>query len=197
MVEGIKRQSRENRRMCESVLYADSDLSVFAVVDPARWRGAIPFLEDLAEDTGVSFCCLHTGALDPEVRAVSPHIVELPEDTDAYEQLMPELWGDARGILLSARGGLRDVQAHLRSLAYAEMPDGEITLFRFYDPRALGNVSAVFTDEQRAALFGEIIARIVFEDADGDVCVLMPGHGAVTPALAIPATGDSMSGSRS
>ena len=154
----------EIKRRLEDHLFAEPEEAAFAMLDGALWRG----MRGKLEEADAAFECLHAGDLDPEVLAVSPYLVHLDETSDLFDTLFEECWGRARGIFLRGRGSLSEMRGHLRDLAYARMPDGEVTLFRFYDPRALEPFMAVATPAQVEAIFGERVACIVAEDADGE-----------------------------
>ena len=139
----------------------------FAILDGARHLDTLAMLEE----SGVPHLCLYTGRLDPEVAVTAPYLVELREEDDLFDRLFDEGWGDSRGIFLLAEQKLRALRLHLKTLAYAEMPDGEVVLFRFYDPRALRAFMPVATPEQRAAMFGEAVDAFLLEDETGEEIV--------------------------
>jgi len=60
----------------------------------------------------------------------------------------------------------------LRLLTYAEMPDGEMVLFRFYDPRALRTFMPVASDEQKGGMFGDVVDQFILENEAGDGIVV-------------------------
>jgi len=164
----------EIKRRAEDTLFGAGTGQAFAVLDGARWRG----LRGVLEESGAAFECLHSGDLDPEVLAVSPYLVQLREESDFFDTVFERIWGQARGILLHATGTLAELRQHLRGLAYAEMPDGEMTLFRFYDPRALALFMSVATPDQVDAIFGERVTHVIAELADGQGAALyLPGSG--------------------
>ena len=151
----------------EDRLFSDPSHRAYAVLDGARWAGLRGFLED----RDAEFMCLHSGALDPEVLAVSPYVVALGDEGPLFDDVFDEVWGRARGVFVSGDGGLLDVRAHLRTLAYAQMPDGEVALFRFYDPRALSLFLSAATLAQRAAFFGGAVEQWVYEDGGAVSCL--------------------------
>lgn len=163
----------ELKRELEDRLFDGTGGFVYAILDGARNLETLAMLED----SDAPFLCLYTGRLDPEVAVTAPYLVELQEDDTLFDTLFEEGWGDSRGIYLSSDQRLRSVRRHLRSLTYAEMPDGEIVLFRFYDPRAMRTFMPVATPEQRDGMFGGVVESFVLENeaADGLV-VYEPAH---------------------
>lgn len=153
------------KRQLEDRLFDGSGRFVYAILDGARNLETLPMLEE----SDAPYLCIYTGRLDPEVAFTAPYLVELREDDEMFDMIFDEGWGDSRGIFLTSDQRLRSVRRHLKSLTYAEMPDGEMVLFRFYDPRALRTFMPVATKEQRAAMFGGVIASYLLENevADG------------------------------
>lgn len=152
------------KRQLEDHLFDGSGAFAYAVLDGARHLETLGMLED----SDVPFMCLHGGRLDPEVAITAPYIVELHEEDDLFDELFDDGWGDSRGIFLLSDMRLRQVRRHLRALTYAEMPDGEIVFFRFYDPRAMRVFMPAATPEQRAAMFGDTVETYFLENEAGD-----------------------------
>lgn len=168
----------EIKRQLEDRLFDGSGGFVYAVLDGARNLETL----DMLEDSDSPFLCVYTGRLDPEVAVTAPYLVELSEDSELFDILFDEGWGDARGIFLRSDQRLRSVRRHLRMLTYAEMPDGEMVLFRFYDPRALRTFMPVATEEQKDGMFGGIIDSFILENEVGDGFVTYDPVRAAEPA---------------
>ena len=168
------------KRALEDRLFARDGGHAFAILDGARNLATL----DMLEDSDAAFMCLHTGRLDPEVAATAPYLVELKEDGTLFDELFDEGWGDARGLYLRSDLRLRQVRNHFRPLTHAQMPDGEIVLFRFYDPRALRTFMPVATPEQRAAMFGDAIESYLLESEAGDAIVAYERDAEATAAVA-------------
>lgn len=152
------------KRKLEDRLFDGSGAFVYAVLDGARNLETLAMLEE----SDSPFLCVYTGRLDPEVAVVAPYLVELREDDEMFDLLFDDGWGESRGIFLTSDQRLRSVRRHLKSLTYAEMPDGEMVLFRFYDPRALRTFMPVANDEQREGMFGGVIDTFVLENEPAD-----------------------------
>lgn len=170
----------EIKRQLEDRLFDGSGAHVYAVLDGARNLETLAMLEE----SDASFLCVFTGRLDPEVAVTAPYLVELREDDDLFDEIFDDGWGEARGIFFVSDYRLRSVRRHLRSLTYAEMPDGEIVIFRFYDPRALRKFMPLATPEQREAMFGGVIGEFVLENEVGDGLIVYESHGATAAAIA-------------
>ena len=161
----------EIKRELEDRLFDGSGSYVYAILDGARNLETLNMLEE----SDAPFLCVYTGRLDPEVAVVAPYLVELREDDEMFDILFDDGWGDSRGIFLTSEQRLRSVRRHLRSLTYAEMPDGEMVLFRFYDPRALRTFMPVATAEQRAGMFAGVIGSFVLENEAADGVIVYEG----------------------
>lgn len=168
----------EIKRELEDRLFDGSGRFVYAVLDGARNLETLYMLEE----SDAPFLCVYTGRLDPEVAVTAPYLVELREDDGLFDTLFDEGWGDSRGIFLTSDQRLRSVRRHLRSLTYAEMPDGEMVLFRFYDPRALRTFMPVANPEQRAGMFDTVIDSFVLENEAADGLLIYEPVAAVETA---------------
>lgn len=142
----------------ERLLFEDPDLFAYAIVDGAQMSG----LPGRLLEMGVRHECLFLGELEPEVREVAPHLVSLNEDTRIFEHLVADGWGKGWAIYLRSPMGMLDLRKHLRTLSLAEMPDGEVVFFRYYDPMAFRSVVPTMDEAQRTAFFGNGALECVF-----------------------------------
>lgn len=165
----------EIKRQLEDRLFDGSGAFVYAILDGARNLETLAMLED----SDASFLCVYTGRLDPEVAITAPYLVELREDDEMFDILFDEGWGESRGIFLLSDQRLRSVRRHLKSLTYAEMPDGEMVLFRFYDPRALRTFMPVASEEQRAGMFGDVVECFILENEAADGLIVYENNDKV------------------
>ena len=138
------------RAELEKRLFDDPDMRVYAIVDGAQTEGLPARLLEM----GVNHHCLFVGDLEPEVREVAPQLVSLNEDTGLFEYLVDEGWGKGWAIYLHSPLRMLDLRKHLRTLSLAEMPDGEVVFFRYYDPMTLRSVVPGLTDAQKTSFFG-------------------------------------------
>lgn len=168
----------EIKRQLEDRLFDGTGGFVYAVLDGARNLDTL----DMLEESDAPFLCVYTGRLDPEVAVTAPYLVELTEDGDLFDTIFDEGWGESRGIFLKSDQRLRSVRRHLRSLTYAEMPDGEMVLFRFYDPRALRTFMPVASSEQKAGMYGDVVESFILENEAGDGIVVYDPMLAAEPA---------------
>lgn len=79
--------------------------------------------------------CLFAGKLDPLLERNAPHIVRLYEGSALMQAWQQEGWGKNWGILCTAATSLKEVRRFFRHFLQAKLPNGQIVLFRFYDPR--------------------------------------------------------------
>ncbi len=146
----------------DKALFGDPFLIAYAVVDGARCLDLLEHLDELSPP----HACLFLGELDPEMEVVAPYLVELRRDDGFFDWLVDEGWGDGRGILMTSEKPLLDVRAHFRRLTLAEMPDGQVCWFRFYDPRVLRAFLPTCDEDQTAQMFGETVDSYLLENAD-------------------------------
>lgn len=149
------------REELERLLFEDPDLLPYAIVDGAQNLGLPRRLLQM----GARHECLFVGALEPEVREVAPHLVSLGEDTGLFDHLMKG-WMKGWAIYLRSPLGMLNLRKHLRTLSLAEMPDGEVVFFRYYDPLALRAVVPSMDEAQRRAFFGDNAVDCIFCEGD-------------------------------
>ncbi len=159
------------RAELERALFDDPDLMPYAVVDGAQ----IDDLPSRLLDLGCEHHCLFVGGLDPEVRMVAPHLVGLDDDTGTFDWLLDEGWGKGWAIYLRSRERMLDLRKHLRTLSLAEMPDGEVVFFRYYDPMSLAMVIPTMTPIQRREFFGNGVVDSFFCEAEDPAQLLTFG----------------------
>lgn len=105
----------------------------YAVLDPAREPA---LYEHIARLEPGAAACLFEGRLAPELKQVSPHLVELAPNDPLAAAWRREGWGKSWGIQLDSAKPLGFVRRRLRHFTQARLPDGEgPVLFRFWDPR--------------------------------------------------------------
>jgi hypothetical protein len=154
---------------------------LYAVVDCAADPALSPHAERLAPDQA---CCLFEGTIDPDLNAVSPHVVELAAPDPLSRLWRTHGWGKSWGILISSRASLSAVRRRLRHFTLARLPDGTgPVLFRFWDPRVFRVFLPAVEPDDLRAWFTDIDAYIV-EDESGQGSLrydLADGRLRVTP----------------
>ena len=138
--------------------------TLYAVLDLAADAALNAHVQRLEPDGAA---CLFEGKLHPQVKAASPHIVELAP-TDPLSVLWRGAgWGKAWGVLISSSAGLMTVRRRLRHFTQARLPDGSgPVLFRFWDPRVFRVYMPLVEDDQLAGWFTDI-DRYIVETEDG------------------------------
>lgn len=102
----------------------------YALIDCAADPALYPMI--LRE---AAYKCLFSGAIDPDLISVTPHIVLLEDGSPLHQALLGQGWAQNWGIVCAAQASLFDVRRALRGNLQAMLPDGKVVLFRFYDPR--------------------------------------------------------------
>ncbi len=105
-------------------------LALYGVVDAARDSRIYPLVLQ-----SQNFSCLFAGDVPLPLRSAAPYVVELSDATPLKRVWHDEGWGQAWGILIRSTLGIDALRRHLRSFLLARLPDGQMALFRFYDPR--------------------------------------------------------------
>lgn len=135
----------------------------FLVVDAASDPSIFPFL--YAHQDELTVQSLYKGEAAAELAEVAPYLLALDENDGPARKFVAQGWGHHRFILLCTAAGFDDMRQHLRKLTFAQMPDGEAVLFRFYDPRVTRIFLPTCDGAQLARFFGPA-SRIVTETQD-------------------------------
>jgi len=107
---------------------------------------------------------LYEGRAADELAAVAPYLVALDPELRVFDWLWRDGWGKGWGIFLWSLSTMDTIRSHLRRLTRVKTEDGEVLLFRFYDPRVLETVLPVLDERQLAEVFGTVVQRVVFDD---------------------------------
>jgi hypothetical protein len=135
--------------------------TVFALVDAARDDEIYPAL--LKADC--EWVCLYRGDAAVTMAEVAPYLVELDPHARFTSWLLEKAWGNSWCVFLHAGVALERLQAHFRRLVMAQLPDGKMVYFRFYDPRVLRAYVPTCTAEEAARFFGPV-ERFIVEDEE-------------------------------
>jgi hypothetical protein len=104
--------------------------ALFGLIDTARDPQLYPLVTASPEHA-----CLFGGPLKSPLERNSPYIVGLSPDTALFAAWRDHGWGQSWGIYCRSQLPMADVRRHLRQFLQAQLLDGRVVLFRFYDPR--------------------------------------------------------------
>jgi hypothetical protein len=124
--------------------------SVFALLDAARDEQIYSAL--LKADC--EWVCLYRGDAAVTMAEVAPYLVELDPHARFTSWLLEKGWGNSWGVFVHATVAIERLQAHFRRLVMAQMPDGKMVYFRFYDPRVMRAYLPTCTRKELEILFG-------------------------------------------
>jgi hypothetical protein len=154
----------------------------FAVIDGAQDPRLVGLVQSCREHA-----CLFDGKLEPQLAAASPWLARI----DPADALLPTWQAHGRGlnwgIMIEAAIDLPALRARLRRFTQAKLPDGMISLFRFYDPRVFNTYIRAALPEERTPWFEGGILQYGAE-AEGGATMhqyrlsqgrLMDGHAVV------------------
>ena len=125
--------------------------------EPSEWYALVDGAADPAIEPLVRRCrdhtCLFAGKLAPDLAAASPYLVRI----DSREPLL-HAWQDRGrgrnwGLLIESVLDLAGLRKLLRTFLQAKLPDGEVVLFRFYDPRVFRGYLTSAPPAQREGWF--------------------------------------------
>ena len=115
--------------------------------------------------------CLFAGDIHPEVKKVSPHLLELTPDDPLVPLWRGQGWGKAWGMWITSSADLYTVWSRLRHFTQVKLPSGEgPVLFRFWDPRVFRVYMPLVEGPDVEGWFKGIDAYVVeAEDAKGSI----------------------------
>jgi hypothetical protein len=91
------------------------------------------------------------GPLDAELRAAAPHVVRFEAESPFLTWMMqaPDARSLAAGCVLHSVLDMPALRRELRRKLMARLPDGNVVMFRFYDPRILAAYFDSLTAEEQ------------------------------------------------
>lgn len=155
---------------------------VYALLDGAR----DPRIEPLVRTSGAEFSCLYAGELAPSLSAAAPYLLHLDPQQAYTWRLLEDSWGQSWGIFViaPAQVSLDELRGHFRTLLRVSDPDGNLLVFRFYDPRVLRVYLPTCTPPERAAIFGPA-SKLIAETSTGQSLIVYPADPAGDPAARV------------
>lgn len=139
---------------------------LYAVVDTAKLPGFLDFAAELP----VEARCLLTAGVGVDIRHVAAHLISLP-DRRALKAVFRRTWGRQAAIFLQSRKTSRALATHLRQFSIAEKPNGDLSIFRYYDPRVFRAFIENVIPAQYKAVFPDYVERAFFEDSQSALVV--------------------------
>jgi hypothetical protein len=148
--------------------------ATFALLDGA---GIPTLLDKLYGAASLEFECLYSGELAPDVAQVAPYIVRLEAGTDFAAWVLAG-WGEQRGIFVHVGEGVDMplLRRHFRKLNMVYGPDASPLLFRYYDPRVMGQILPSCDAAQLKDMFGPV-SRYVIEREGVAAGIIMSAPG--------------------
>jgi hypothetical protein len=143
--------------------FPNDDLMTYMVVDGASTRALIDHLYDDEAD----FCCLISGALEPDMQEVAPYLVVLKSGERFAEWILQYAFGQHWGVVLRSALPMDDLARRYRKLLRVRGPDGEPLFFRFYDPRVLRTYLPTCVDDELLAWFDGVDHYLVEAETPG------------------------------
>lgn len=134
----------------------DNDPHLHFLIDAARDRSIYPGLRELSDR--VQIVSLYQGPTARELASVAPYLIKVGEIGPAFDWLWRNAWGKSWGVWVWAFGEFNELRAHFRTLTKVHTEDGQVLLFRFYDPRVLSPFLVTCDRDQLRSLFGPVSA---------------------------------------
>jgi hypothetical protein len=143
---------------------------IYGIVDAARDAALHGLIQACPEQV-----CLFAGKLGHPLDRVAPYLVRLDADAGLTQAWHREGWGQSWGILCQSSKDLSDLRRHFRQFLQAMLPDGQIVLFRFYDPRVFRVYFPTQTPADRVQWFGVVEEYRIETDGGNGTLYCRPG----------------------
>jgi hypothetical protein len=134
---------------------------LYMTLDVARSPSLFTSLRDEIDE----YHSLFDGAQARDLWMVAPYLMRC-RDNGTLAKLVDRAWGNHSLLFILSATPFRALRMHLREHLRVRDPDGNLLLFRYYDPRVLRGFLSLCTPEQRGQLFDTAIDQIWVESAD-------------------------------
>ncbi len=102
---------------------------------------------------------LFTGTAKEQYWQVAPYLFQM--DPDLLDWTVAKLWKEPWGIFALSKSNFEDLRLHFKKFLLAQLPDGKVWFFRYYDPRILKTYLPVCQPWELQKFFGPIRAFAV------------------------------------
>lgn len=149
------------------------DTPAYMLVDAARHHLIHPkIVQSGRRDT-----CLHESSCAPDIEEVGAHLIELEQGDALSEWLIEQAPDKSWGIFIRSGSDNEYVKSQLRELLQAELPDGRVVWFRYYDPRVLMPFLGGCGSVELKMIFDQIEQIVVAEEGQVQVLSYSSDHG--------------------
>ena len=166
--------SKPNLQAITRELFSTPQTQAFALLDGASVPG---LLEALAQHA-VTPVCLQRGSPAPDLAAVLPYLVEVPQESALLAWLVAEVWGRHGVLFVVSAADRRTLCRHFRSLLLVKTPAGKQVFFRFYDPRVLRVYLPTCTPAEEGTVYGPVLRYALEAEDPGTLLVFTAGRPA-------------------
>jgi len=144
---------------------------LFVLLDAARSERILEILTQ----SGERFQSLYEGEKGRELALVAPYLLELPDESSLFSQLVEEGWGQSWGIFIRADCAFDELRKHFRHFLLVKLEDGPDVYFRFYDPRVLRTYLPTCTIGETKQFFGPVFSYLMEAEDAGTLLRFEPG----------------------
>ncbi|HTW57165.1 MAG TPA: DUF4123 domain-containing protein [Terriglobales bacterium] len=102
---------------------------------------------------------LFTGTAKEQYWQVAPYLFHV--DPELLRWMVAKLWKEPWGIFALSKAGFEDLRLHFKKFLLAQLPDGKVWFFRYYDPRILKTYLPVCQPWELEKFFGPVRAFAV------------------------------------
>jgi hypothetical protein len=150
----------DKEKLKQYLLSAQTKL--FCVLDGA----AVPDLPTHLYELDPPNYCLAPGELEPEAAFVAPYVVQLLPNHKFTDWVLDEGFGKNWGIFVHCPHSITEMRRHFRSLVTVYDEEGNMMIFRFYDPRVIRQFLPTCDADELKTFFGKV--QRYFAEAEAD-----------------------------
>jgi hypothetical protein len=114
-----------------------------------------------------AYQCLIGGKVEEPLAAALPYLVRLQSDEPLGRAWQGPGVGQSWGIMLRSSLSIDGLRVHLKKFIQAQLPDGRVVMFRFYDPRVFRVYIRAALAEERLPWFNGVSVYAIEAEASG------------------------------
>lgn len=128
------------------------DAKIYAILDTARDDDIYGKILACELEGG----CLYQGQQAVELAHVAPYLIWLHKDDDFTEWVLNNGWGDSWGIFVESSVTIEELMQHFRKFLKVSDEEGNLLMFRYYDPRVLRVYLPTCNEAELEYVFGPV-----------------------------------------
>lgn len=146
-----------------------SGRNLYVLIDAAQSNQILEWLQE----NQMSCECLFSGVPAITLAECAPYLLPIGQTPKKMLPLLKAFWGKNCLLFLESSSDMKATRLLLKKFLQAQLPDGTVGIFRFYDPRVWRRYMMICTPAQRKQMFSKGISRYLVENSSHDALMSM------------------------